>query len=412
MGGRTVEAPVQPPGADRRRPDRLLDRARRARAGRRAGDRRHRALGGDPQARGRARLRRQGRRHQRRGGEGRRPRHRLHPGRRLRRGRGRDRAASQAPAPSSPTSARSRARWCAIWRLTCPPASHFVPAHPVAGTEYSGPDAGFAELFVNRWCILTPPEGTDPAATERLAGVLALVRRQGRDHDRRPPRPGAGGDQPPAAPDRLHHRRHRVRIARGDAVGGAEVLRRRLPRFHPHRVVGPDHVARHLPRQQGRGAGDARALHRGRVANSRAQSDAATARRCSTSSPSAAPSAAASSRWARISRPRISAGRIRNCRRNRCRDRMRRTRISKPADFDRIGNSRKSKCAAAWRRRVRSSSIAEELHLIGSVILSLDRRRLLRWARQPSCHPALRPAPRPAVPKACRLPWRASRNCR
>ncbi|MTW16818.1 prephenate/arogenate dehydrogenase family protein [Rhodoplanes serenus] len=46
---------------------------------------------------------------------------------------------------------------------------HFVPAHPVAGTENSGPDAGFAELFINRWCILTPPEGTDPGATDRLA---------------------------------------------------------------------------------------------------------------------------------------------------------------------------------------------------------------------------------------------------
>jgi cyclohexadieny/prephenate dehydrogenase len=50
-----------------------------------------------------------------------------------------------------------------------PAGVHFVPAHPVAGTEYSGPDAGFAELFVNRWCILTPPEGTDKAAVERLA---------------------------------------------------------------------------------------------------------------------------------------------------------------------------------------------------------------------------------------------------
>jgi cyclohexadieny/prephenate dehydrogenase len=46
---------------------------------------------------------------------------------------------------------------------------HFVPSHPVAGTEYSGPDAGFAELFIGRWCILTPPAGTDPAAVERLA---------------------------------------------------------------------------------------------------------------------------------------------------------------------------------------------------------------------------------------------------
>ena len=50
-----------------------------------------------------------------------------------------------------------------------PAGVHFVPAHPVAGTEYSGPDAGFAALFVGRWCILTPPGGTDPAAVEKLA---------------------------------------------------------------------------------------------------------------------------------------------------------------------------------------------------------------------------------------------------
>jgi cyclohexadieny/prephenate dehydrogenase len=47
---------------------------------------------------------------------------------------------------------------------------HFVPAHPVAGTEYSGPDAGFAELFENRWTILTPSAATDPAAVARLEG--------------------------------------------------------------------------------------------------------------------------------------------------------------------------------------------------------------------------------------------------
>ena len=52
---------------------------------------------------------------------------------------------------------------------------HFVPAHPVAGTEYSGPDAGFAELFVNRWCILTPPQDTDPAAVEKLAAFWRLL---------------------------------------------------------------------------------------------------------------------------------------------------------------------------------------------------------------------------------------------
>ena len=47
---------------------------------------------------------------------------------------------------------------------------HFVPAHPIAGTEQSGPDAGFRELFENRWCILTPVEGTDPQAVARLRG--------------------------------------------------------------------------------------------------------------------------------------------------------------------------------------------------------------------------------------------------
>jgi len=46
-----------------------------------------------------------------------------------------------------------------------------VPAHPVAGTEYSGPDSGFATLFRRRWCILTPPEDTDADA---IACVKAL----------------------------------------------------------------------------------------------------------------------------------------------------------------------------------------------------------------------------------------------
>jgi cyclohexadieny/prephenate dehydrogenase len=56
-----------------------------------------------------------------------------------------------------------------------PPGVHFIPAHPVAGTEYSGPDSGFAELFVNRWCILTPPPQTDAAAVERLVAFWRLL---------------------------------------------------------------------------------------------------------------------------------------------------------------------------------------------------------------------------------------------
>jgi cyclohexadieny/prephenate dehydrogenase len=56
-----------------------------------------------------------------------------------------------------------------------PESVHFVPAHPVAGTEHSGPDAGFAELFINRWCILTPPQGADPKAVETLRAFWAAL---------------------------------------------------------------------------------------------------------------------------------------------------------------------------------------------------------------------------------------------
>ena len=46
---------------------------------------------------------------------------------------------------------------------------HFVPGHPIAGTEQSGPEAGFAELFEERWCILTPDETTSLIAVEQIA---------------------------------------------------------------------------------------------------------------------------------------------------------------------------------------------------------------------------------------------------
>jgi cyclohexadieny/prephenate dehydrogenase len=57
----------------------------------------------------------------------------------------------------------------AAMRKELPDGVHFVPAHPVAGTEESGPDSGFAALFTGRWCILTPPPGTDAGAVERMA---------------------------------------------------------------------------------------------------------------------------------------------------------------------------------------------------------------------------------------------------
>jgi cyclohexadieny/prephenate dehydrogenase len=50
-----------------------------------------------------------------------------------------------------------------------PASVHFIPAHPVAGTEESGPEAGFSTLFFNRWTILTPPDGANPKAVAKLA---------------------------------------------------------------------------------------------------------------------------------------------------------------------------------------------------------------------------------------------------
>ncbi|MCD1626121.1 MAG: prephenate/arogenate dehydrogenase family protein [Paracoccaceae bacterium] len=63
---------------------------------------------------------------------------------------------------------------------------HFIPAHPLAGTEHSGPESGFATLFDNRWCLLVPVDGTDAAALDRLArfwrGMGANVDKMEADH--------------------------------------------------------------------------------------------------------------------------------------------------------------------------------------------------------------------------------------
>ncbi len=67
-----------------------------------------------------------------------------------------------------------------------PEGVHLVPGHPIAGTEYSGPDAGFSTLFAGRWCILTPPEGTPDDAAERVRalweGMGALVETMSPEH--------------------------------------------------------------------------------------------------------------------------------------------------------------------------------------------------------------------------------------
>ncbi len=65
-----------------------------------------------------------------------------------------------------------------------PEGVHFVSAHPIAGTEHSGPDSGFAELFDDRWCILTPPAG---AAAEPVARLQAFWEGLGAKIDRMDP---------------------------------------------------------------------------------------------------------------------------------------------------------------------------------------------------------------------------------
>jgi cyclohexadieny/prephenate dehydrogenase len=70
-----------------------------------------------------------------------------------------------------------------------PPGAIFVPGHPVAGTEHSGPEAGFPELFDGRWCILTPDPSTDGAAVDRIekmwqAAGMKVVRMTAEHHDK------------------------------------------------------------------------------------------------------------------------------------------------------------------------------------------------------------------------------------
>jgi cyclohexadieny/prephenate dehydrogenase len=59
---------------------------------------------------------------------------------------------------------------------TLPPGVHLVPGHPVAGTEHSGPEAGFAEMFADRWCILTPLEDGDPEAVAKITALWRLAK--------------------------------------------------------------------------------------------------------------------------------------------------------------------------------------------------------------------------------------------
>jgi cyclohexadieny/prephenate dehydrogenase len=67
-----------------------------------------------------------------------------------------------------------------------PDGIHFIPGHPIAGTEHSGPESGFAELFDGRWCILTPLPGADAAMVDKLrrlwTGMGSMVDVMDPDH--------------------------------------------------------------------------------------------------------------------------------------------------------------------------------------------------------------------------------------
>jgi len=67
-----------------------------------------------------------------------------------------------------------------------PAGVHFIPGHPIAGTEHSGPSAGFAELFIDRWCVLTPEPGVDPKAVAKVEalwrGMGMMVERMTAEH--------------------------------------------------------------------------------------------------------------------------------------------------------------------------------------------------------------------------------------
>ena len=67
-----------------------------------------------------------------------------------------------------------------------PAGVHFIPAHPLAGTEHSGPESGFESLFDNRWCLLVPDNGADEQAITALQqlwqGMGAKVERMDPDH--------------------------------------------------------------------------------------------------------------------------------------------------------------------------------------------------------------------------------------
>ena len=141
-----------------------------------------------------------------------------------------------------------------------PHGVHFIAGHPIAGTEQSGPDAGFAELFDGRWCILTPGPDADPAA---LAKLEEFWQKLGSNVELMTPE---HHDMVLAITSHVPHLiAYNIvnTAAHLERVTDSEVIKfsaARLSRFHPHRGVRSGDVARRLPEQQRSGARNARPL--------------------------------------------------------------------------------------------------------------------------------------------------------
>ena len=144
-----------------------------------------------------------------------------------------------------------------------PEGVHFVPGHPVAGSEKSGPDAGFAELFRGRFWLLTPEDGVDPAATAKVEALWSRVGAIVEVMD------AAYHDKVLALTSHLPHLIAYTIV--GTAFDVEEQERQDVIRFSAGgfrdftRIAGSDPTMwrGHLPEQQGSRAGDATALHRG-----------------------------------------------------------------------------------------------------------------------------------------------------
>ena len=137
-----------------------------------------------------------------------------------------------------------------------------IPAHPVAGTEHSGPDAGFASLFHHRWCIVTPPEGADPAKVAALVefweALGAMVDTMDAEHH----------DLVLAVTSHIPHLIAYTIVGTAsdlENVTRSEVIKYSAGGFRDFTRIAasrPDDVARRVPAQPRRGARDARPLPR------------------------------------------------------------------------------------------------------------------------------------------------------